>query len=225
MRAARTFLLLLALLPMLSNNCKKEAECETVLSAPQDFIDYWHFPEGSWWVYRLQGDSTAVDTVRVVNSSDGHVKPGTPEAGEFPTCEKIYQMLLDHSNRQYFASNPTYKRNGQLFFDGQTWYARGKHEWRLTLSGDVAISVSGWILSYPFIIGDRYENGIYLADTLPHSISGQTYPQIVHIHEPKREPERSRYYRDLYFAKNVGIIKQVISTGEVWELDTFCINK
>ena len=91
--------ILFSLIPvLLIAGCKeKEAvfpRCSSVISAPQEFLDYWFMPKGSWWVYRLKGSNPAVyDTVR---ANLLHFAGFDPPASPFEPCIMRYEMGLGH---------------------------------------------------------------------------------------------------------------------------------
>ena len=69
---------LLAFLAMILVACPKKnkcnPDCDTVVDAPKEFLDYWFFNTGSYWVYKLADTSaTILDTVKITFSKTSFV--------------------------------------------------------------------------------------------------------------------------------------------------------
>lgn len=88
-------------------SCKEDppVSCKSVLEAPKEYLDYWYFQEGSWWVYQLEGSNPAIyDTVIVIYNKAEYPDPYDNSWGLYRTCLMHYQITLQHSNKIYFPS-------------------------------------------------------------------------------------------------------------------------
>jgi hypothetical protein len=56
--------------------CRQPKECTNIVKAPQPFLDYYYFPNGSYWVYRLESDSAVVYTVTIETKTPYYAAPG-----------------------------------------------------------------------------------------------------------------------------------------------------
>ena len=158
----------LLVLPFLAlvGSCNKHpagTECPQITQAPQAFLDYWYFPEGSQWVYRLQGSiPTVYDTVRVAYARESHQtnrSPGDPLAA----CVQAYQVSLTHSNHRYFPG--TGKAATDFLATHPLFY---QQEWVLTQSNDVRTQYPLEIgFGYPIRIGEKLLSSLLVVDTLP----------------------------------------------------------
>lgn len=82
-------------------SCRKSPSCNGSYSErPQQFLQYWYFGEGSYWIYK-SSNGALIDTVRVTkrysdNTDVTDKYDGSPEA----VCAKNYYLDLSHS---YYA--------------------------------------------------------------------------------------------------------------------------
>ena len=226
MRATRTFLMLLALLPMLSNRCRKEVPprswpCETIEQAPQAFLNYWYFPPGSWWVYRLQGDTAVTDTVRVDYHDSSYHKNSTHMRGVLP-CQWYYGHSLLHSNKEFFPDSGGY--DGRESIDAQ--YI-GNKSWALSHGASCNLYPYEHFLHYPFVVGDIYAHSQRLIsiDTLITPAGTFDSTLLITQQIEQQDSTLGRIKRELYLSKGVGITKVKFTGPETWELISYHINR
>jgi hypothetical protein len=85
--------------------CKEDEplqKCESVEEAPQDFLDYWFFPEGSYYVYKLRGEERH-DTMVVDHITDEYYQPYDHHSPTFP-CTRLYTLTGKHSDPFFLIS-------------------------------------------------------------------------------------------------------------------------
>ena len=109
--------------------CEKDENeaCTEIKQAPQEFLNCWYFPEGSWWEYQLKDSGGVYDKVTVIYQHEEYYEPNSADVNHFGVkpCVKYYQTTWQHSNEKYyprFDSLPIYEN---LFADhfqfGDTW--------------------------------------------------------------------------------------------------------
>lgn len=215
---------------LLFQNCDRTPECQKIYEPPQDFLDYWYFPEGSWWIYKLKDTVPAVyDTVRVTGSEDFKT-PSYDQAHE--PCIHYYWTWWEHS----LYKNPVDDRpnSGQKRHDimevehWEPYYAVRMHEGAHYDSGDnpmfIAPNDSGQVLlmdggdtvNYVKSHGDlRIDNRAY-KDCI--EISWDLFPNLYYgldSHAP----------RALWWCKNIGLVQMFYSDSTVWQLQDYHINR
>jgi hypothetical protein len=194
-------------------NCQKSKPvttdtCETVRTAPADFLEYFYFKKDSWWVYKLAGSSPAVyDTVKVFFQKESFKTPSQPLFGESP-CNMIYQCNLVHSNRQYFQVSTPNVNGGIDFytaaFKGNIWLLEG-----FTETGKPQFEQ---FFGYPFFIGMPLSVGT-LIDTNPVTTPLQTFNNCVQLGQTS-QPDGRR----IFMSRGVGFVKIKWNATETWEL-------
>ena len=96
------FCLFILLLIILGISCKKSNDCETVPEVPKDYLDYWFFPVGSFWVYQLEDSLTVIDTLTVtyvdIYIPEPHELVDDAGSDYFVACRKHHRITLKHSN-------------------------------------------------------------------------------------------------------------------------------
>ncbi|MBJ6109005.1 hypothetical protein JAO73_08290 [Hymenobacter sp. BT523] len=109
---------------LLAGGCQKSpagpTECTQVARASAAFPAYWHFPQGSYWVYQKRGSTPVeVDTVTVIGSRVRVFQPGQTTYG-LPTCTELYDYTCWHSNRRYFPGvSPNSGFRGLEYFQAE----------------------------------------------------------------------------------------------------------
>lgn len=219
------FLAGLLALSMLTGACKKQArECAQLTRAPQAYLDYWYFPEGSQWVYRLRGARPAVyDTMRTVLTDEAHSTHYQDGDSRIP-CVQGYRTTLTHSNRTYFpgtgglglevmASDPA--------FHGEDWVVNHASEVRTLYPLEVGFG-------YPIRLGQKLLNYLTFVDTAAVTTPAGTFRQSVHVvpdFGPAVDSLQGNWIRHLYRSRYVGITKIVYTNAQIWELVAYTINR
>lgn len=205
--------------------CQKQAaECPQLTLAPQAFLDYWYFPKGSFWVYRLRGTTPAVyDTLRVTRSDETHTTYYS-DGDSGPPCVQVYQSYLTHSNTAYFPG--TGRLGGESFasdpfFHGEDWVLNHHSDVRTLYPPEVG-------LVYPIRVGQKLLNRLTCVDTAVVATPAGTFRQSVHLvpdYGPRVDSMQANWIRHLYRTRRVGMTKVVYTSNQTWELVTFTIQR
>ena len=219
---------LFPLLLLLIVSCDKKTPdpgCKTVNESPQAFLDYFYFPEGSWWVYKLKGSNPAeYDTLKLTYRNKTYHQPA--EAHGTEPCAYVYSTYLMHSNQTYFFGTGGNLRGGEELFAKSSAINKWYIEWS-THAGP--IPSPGALFFYPYKVGEQLTSkGAIIAkeDTLITPL--QAFPNTVTILAPGYSPTDSMsedYLRRIYFSPKVGVVRADYSQNQIWELVNYHINR
>ncbi|WP_152559749.1 hypothetical protein [Hymenobacter sp. IS2118] len=217
------YLLLIAVLTSASN-CDKSSppasECPQVRRAPAEFLAYWYFPMGSYWVYHKRGaNPTEVDTVTVIGTEVRVFQPGSNTYG-LPTCVELYDYALWHSNRRYFRGYSSFNDfRGLESFETQ----EEGGQWFVTQNAQNMYDI-GFLWSYPQRpVGQSIANrGPILLDTLPVRVPAGTFNRSVHlrvnaVHDSTQGP----FVRSYHLTRGIGTTRRVYANLGTWELTSY----
>ena len=192
-------ILILSLLVIFSESCKKSIPYYPV---SDDMKQFFVFQKGSYWIYKNDStnliDSTYINSIYSVNDDDGY--PGIRreiinlylnskflsdfEVGYFcpgPNCLTIATRLDPHFPLDEIETNGPF-----AYFSG----------WQPNKDIVSKECVSGWLFRY---------------STFPSvTIANNTYQNIIYsriITTDSTSTNKYFYSREIYFAKNIGIIK------------------
>ncbi|WP_035557475.1 hypothetical protein [Hymenobacter sp. IS2118] len=218
-------LLLLTVLTSASScdkNSPPPAECPQVRRAPAEFLAYWYFPTGSYWVYHKRGANPAeVDTVTVIGTEVRVFQPGFNTYG-LPTCTELYDYALQHSNRRYFPG--TSSNNGFRGLESLQTQEEGG-QWFVTQESRAAnLSPLGFLWSYPQRpVGQPIANqGPILLDTLPVRVPAGTFNRSVHLRIPFLDDSaRVDYLYSYHLTRGIGTTRRVYANLGTWELTSY----
>jgi hypothetical protein len=197
-------------------------ECDYILEAPQEFLDYWYFPDGSWWVYQL--NDTIIDTVTISTSKTHYDKDDLTDING--SCVYIYNAYFNHSSRHKFTSACNTSSISSINLNNETWMINGgslcSNYWYL-----------GKMLKYPIKIGDTisyYKMGNdvrfkFIFDYIKDSLIFNTLTDIIkikNIHEGNRP---DLLYESYAIAKDIGIVEIKYFNQEEIKLLDYKINK
>lgn len=211
------FLFIFTLLFIGSFSCKKEKKCAPIPDLPQDFLDYWFFPKDSWWVYQLK-DSTLIDTLTVKNTyvdfKDISIE-GPPE------CVKTYNIFLTHSA-------DIYKDSSVIHF--ASWYGNDQLIGLGVSPDPLFAGLSGvpFFVYYPFELGDTihyYKEDFILKNKDPLNTPYGNIIDVIHIVSISYVNNTIKEGSEIWFAKNIGIVKYIPPNKDKWELLDYKINK
>ncbi len=205
--------------------CQKQpAECPRLTRAPQAFLDYWYFPEGSTWVYQLRGASPAVyDTMRVSSARESHSTRYSDGDNRVP-CVQGYQVSITHSNRTYFpgANQPgTEYLASDPIFHGEDWVMN-----QLSSVGTLYSPEVGF--GYPIRLGQKLLDRLTFVDTAAVVTPAGTFRHSVHLipdYGSKVDSTQRNWIRHIYYSRYVGVTKVVYTNNQIWELLTFTITR
>lgn len=197
-------------------------DCPQLTRAPQAFLDYWFFPKGSLWVYRLQGSTPAIyDTMRVARADEHHTTYYS-DGDVIEPCIQNYQAYLTHSNATYFPG--TGKLGAEAFSSDPHFH---ENEWVLSHFSDVRTLYSPEVgFGYPIRPGQNLLNRLTVVDTAAVATPVGTFRQSVHLvpdFGPKVDSMQANWIRHLYRSRYVGITKVVYTNKQTWELVYFTI--
>ncbi len=202
----KLFLLSLLLVSLTAMWCKKS---DTTFYTPlsQEFLSYFAFPTGSWWVYKEintgKTDSFYVQAYSIQNIFDKKTK----SAGQSASYEIIGNsyhswgtggsLLGNVDSIQYLYSDNYYGVNGFNYSSERFLYPAwpGKKRTIINISSHfVSINIQG-----------SFYHDVY--------VTAYTYQAYLN-------PIKSEYY-----CKNVGVIRREFYDGTIWELTKYHLNK
>ncbi len=209
--------------------CKKQStvtECPQLTRAPQAFLDYWYFPKGSFWVYRLKGASPAVyDTMRVTQADENHTTYYSDGDAHQP-CIQIYQAYVTHSNRAYFPGIPGTGQLGAEIFASDPYF-QGEH--LVMHHTSIGLYYSPEVgFGYPIQLGQKLLNRLTFVDTAAVATPVGTFRQSVHLVPDfgvNVDSSQANWIRHIYRSRYVGITKVVYTNNQTWELVSFTIKR
>lgn len=207
--------------------CKKQpavTECPQITRAPQAFLDYWYFPKGSFWVYRLRGSNPVVyDTMRVTRADESHTTYYSDGDASEP-CIQNYQAYVTHSNMTYFPG--TGKLGAEAFASDPHFHG---YDWVLSHFSDVKTLYSPEVgFGYPIRLGQKLLNRLTSVDTVAVATPAGTFRQSVHLvpdFGAMADSLQANWIRHLYRSRHVGITKVVYTNNQTWELTYFTIKR
>jgi|GEM_PF-6614802 len=204
-------------------DCNKNDECEVITQAPQEFLDYWFFPVGSWWVYRNKDGE--FDTVTCILKDSIYYKPND-NYGLFP-CIYYYNCTFKHTNQEYYPSDYHYIYSR---YNNPT-YQNGK--WLLVAEGGNGYYFLNFFFRYQPKLMDTVNyytvsNKVRLTqitDTNVININGKTFYSTVGISNFHEGDKPDLLYENIWITKEIGIVKISYYNGNYWELIDYKINK
>ncbi len=208
------------------DNSNGRPKCQTVTHAPQEFLDYWFFPQGSWWVYKLKGSEPAVyDTVRNTGRHRAFFAQPYEEAGLAKHCEMFYVHDLVHYNKDYFKGYN--EASNFLGGEGLRGWRMGD-KWVIDQTWDANLPNENIFFFYPFSIGEMHmADNNWVSDTNAVVTPNYTFHNSVGFFSGYGgNPDTSASpQRKIYFTKGVGITWRRYYNNQVWELVDYYINR
>lgn len=210
---------LLLLLPFILGSCdRNQYVCkeQDLVEAPPEFLQYWYFPKGSYWIYKLQDTVGVYDTVRVTNDHKRYCKgddPHNPDCDQ-GNCVWMYSNTWEHSDTTFFYSKPNYPANHYT-----TSYYFGTY-WAVAGSGSAA-STPPYLFKYPYTINETFLGNTKVVSEDTINVIAGTFAKTVHIiPEPVKDNDSSKYdyVKHLYITPQVGVIKWHYTHNKIWEL-------
>ena len=210
-------LLLLAPVCMCLHSCKPDDNTPPapgVFKAPQEVIDYCYFKEGTYWIYR-DSVSGQYDTVSVISSNFDTLTNTNDGVKEY---YDIFDVITYRSFDKY--NEATWLRDRPWLITGapivyQTRYKPGDSK---------GTSIYHF---HPYTLGRKIEDNndiISLSGALAsYTVLSQSYQSIL-VFSHAKDPNYDYSSTKIYQAKNIGIIKKVITAkNQVWELINYNI--
>lgn len=220
---SQTYILSLLLITVIisSTRCKDKEDCpycgSEYKTIPQEMKDWALFEEGSWWVYRLAEDTTVFDTVRRVGKiNDSRSNPRKCRIIYAPAdmCTEVLTYNLQHSNPIYFGTpldssirfsdeiNLYYPPGGGVFL----YYYGGGY------GGGVIFGLS------PILIGEYYGNFTLIDTFSDTNFNGINVSKGFHSSIVTNIPFNGNLMKNIYWGKNIGILKVEVPPNQTWEL-------
>ena len=192
-------------------DCRKKDEPKAFIPLDKEFLSYFAFPVGSWWVYE-EVNSGEKDSMYVIKY-DIHKHENNKEDLDY--WRLSYHLSNSLQDFYFWARpNPNIILNDTLFVLTEAY----------NLVNDGTVTAIRFFYSkkkkYLFSINDNtYIKNIY--DSL--TVGSMDFYDVYHIEKLKQEYEN--LIKGQYFAKNIGIIKKEYFDGRIFELNKYYINK
>lgn len=199
----KEWLLLLCMVVTLFLSCKKDPPPEkTAYFMDEEFLDCTIFKPGSWWVYQ-KDTATPKDSVFVLKSELNNVAPDTAD------------YSWQRSTVQYKSSlyNDTITSFGELVESTFTYYSK---QTRTSLPASEALEFFslkpvGYVLDLSPSLKLRYDTVTdALIDSIPYN--------NIKIFQNLANPTNSKLPKELWYVKNVGVVRKELFNGEIWFL-------
>jgi len=196
----------LILSSLVNYSCNKK--CHTIDELPHEYLSYWYFDVGSWWVYQLKDTINVYDTVTIVNKDAYNTSPKTNEA-EF-ACSEYIKISVKHSNilfLNYLEYGLVEQYNSETSGNKKCYYVDFEH-----FKNYLGVTLFYYIKTTGFTcdFGACYD--IQLVQTPQY-----TFNETLHYY-----PFDSLQF---YYAKNVGIVKRITNDGKIWELINYNVTQ
>lgn len=194
-------------------------ECDNILEAPQEFLDYWYFPDGSWWVYQI--NDTIIDTVTISTSIKHFDKDDLTDING--SCVYIYNASFRHSNQLLFPGNSNTHDFYSVYLNNH-WLLGSypRYYWNFDFFFIYPLTV-GQTISYQQIGVDTTHT--LIKDKNSIEILGEKYDSIIHVYYFDTKNVENRIKKNIWIAKNIGIVKVNYYNDERIELLDYFINK
>jgi len=195
-------------------------DCDNIIEAPQEFLDYWYFPVGSWWAYQI--NDTIIDTLKCTEITKYHFDKDDETLG-LERCVYYYTAYLTHSNKDIFPSKS----------DNITFASSYTGKWYLHSGSYANLWYLGYYFIYPFQLGDtiyyRKVGGkkmcTFVEDIENDTINYNIYLSAIRIINTWEGDKPTDLFEQMSICKDVGIIKINYFNGKKIELLNFFINK
>ncbi|MEA3496382.1 MAG: hypothetical protein U9R42_10145 [Bacteroidota bacterium] len=192
-----------------NSDCKKCKDCiyyTDTLMHDQEFLDYWYFPEGSWWVYQRTDTNAIIFDTAVVTKEINKI---TCLPHFSPYCIHDILLHISHSNIHFKTSSDDPKALLTAFYPPN----------ELTCDGNGTLYFwYGNFFKTPFDLyyqGSVFEISDSLTITTPYGvlenvISIQIFIEVI---------------ENVWLKKRLGFVKFQHYDGSIWELVDYFINK
>lgn len=212
------FILPILVISLFFNSCYYNCKCnDSYIKLPEETKEWFWFKEGSWWVYRNVEDTSILDTLQLIYSTDeSSNKFCRSSFASALGCSEILTVELIHSNVKYFQSySDSNIAGGESYF---VYSPHGGGQYLYNTSFNKGHSTTGPFLGFPIIIGENYD-GYILNDTNNITINNILYTNVAHSIS-----QSSSYngIKEIWWAKGIGLLKIIKASGihpeMTWEL-------
>lgn len=170
-----------------------------------DFKTYFRFKPESRWYYALAGDTQVKETLVLRNYEEGKIVTDAYEAEHF-----TFEM---NSNREatFIARNIAYspKTSIMAILCKDTFYQSSDSAFKF--AADLRKTEAGYGISSPDDTLNFYPN-FYVGD-------------IQYFNVLELKIKNSPFFKRLYFAKDVGIIRRDYRNGHIWLLRNYSVSR
>jgi len=198
-------------LPLLfGTSCKKDCNPTPYYPLDQDFLSYFAFPVGSWWVYE-EVNSGERDSTFIFYSNN---RKDDEFLGRNDGCNIVYEYevlklheVIRKDTLNGIASLLT-SSNGN-----EVWYYFYKQNGSLSF------------FAFPDNRDTLDEDAAYIQarhDSI--AIAGHFYKEVIVVRHPPYEVQGS-HPRITYYSKNIGVVRRDFTDGTQWELVKYHINQ
>ena len=184
-------------------SCKKDPPPEkTTYFMDEEFKACTIFKPGSWWVYQ-KDTMTPIDSVYVLKSELSTLSPDSVD----------YNWQRSVMQYRSTLNNDTTTSLGDLVESSFTFYSK---QMRSTAPASevldfFSLKPVGYVLELSHSLKMRYDTvRDALVDSIPYT--------NVKIFENLVAPSNSKLPRELWYVKNVGVVRKELFNGEVWNL-------
>jgi hypothetical protein len=227
MKIKPILLFVLAGVLMAGASCKdKNIACKTseLVEAPPEFLKYWYFPKGSYWIYKLQDTTGVYDTVRVVKNEITHFEPYDHVMDQVP-CSNRYNTYWQHSNEVYF--NPYPYEDAMHSFE--SYYIEPNY-WSMSMISRMNLHGFAHMFAVPYEEGKDMNQSSHLENILTLNTTNTPFPNTLHIIPTSKVFDKADstigdYPKHIYLSPDVGISRIEYTHNRKWELVDYFIAK
>lgn len=224
-------ILILLLIGLTLQNCGNDcdADCTEIKEAPKEFLEYWYFPEGSWWVYQLQDSTKIVFDTIVLRFSDRYFETEKQECTDlsYPPCISRYETLFTHSNLEYYPGKPD---------ETESWFMLGHEDlycqynpqnrkwYLLQVAGNRKLHSYETFVLYPYDTLDTYAYGGKLCGlNESYNFQGESFKSFS-VCKPIDPVGDRQIYHKMTFALGIGLVTITYDNEETWNLIDYDVN-
>jgi hypothetical protein len=199
----KEWILISCLVVLVFLSCKKDPAPErTTYFMDDEFVDHSIFKKGSWWIYE-KDTMTPTDSVYVVKSELTTIAPDSVD------------YSWQRSEMQFGSSynNDTVTSLGDLVKSTFTFYSKQKSSKAPASEALDFFSLKpvGYILEISPSLKMKYDT---VRDALVDSIPFTN----VKIYQNLVAPSNLKLPKELWYVKNVGVVRKELFNGEIWNL-------
>ncbi len=191
--------------------CKKDKPIYPFIPLDKEFLSYFAFPVGSWWVYEevstSQKDSAYVFNYTIEKRTDKKSGANNFDYELLTLREVIRNDTMNGGARPWIWDEWVYVFKQGYYISGlyketYSFFKQGYWEPSLLMDGSSNTYISQQLYSME-ILSTTYYNIIVIS----HNIQQSDNP-----------------FKNIYYSKNVGVIRRDFFDGTIWELKSHYIN-
>ena len=191
-------------------SCKGKEDIP-VYYVDKEMLRYCWFPDGSYWIYQLEGSPTVFDSVSLASSISRLVEA---ESNDYFFESYAYNLNVSGQNRRQAISALPLDRTGEsMLFELIESYSNSsleQHDYLL----------------FEYSSGEE-TLGIHPAPFKTHldsmTIEGTTYFDVVQA--TVNPPQAADWTYDIVWVKDIGIVRRSMRDGNTWNLIRYHLNR